>query len=209
VLRQRRLIAILRQPRQVSVLRHMALIAFCGALAACVTTRPTKPATRWEQRQGELQQNHGWQLDGRAAVALGTQGWQATMNWRQADLYAEVHLSGPFGIGALILKQGPDGLSLNGATPSEAVTSQVRDRLGFEPPLDHLRFWLLGVPDPGTTSDVQRNDQDRAQQVTQAGWKILYDRYSAVNGDLLPAHVVLSRDDVRVKIAIDHWIWAQ
>jgi len=58
---------------------------------------------------------------------------------------AEVHLSGPFGIGALVLKRGPDGLSLNGAPPSGEVLAQLQQRLGFDLPLDHLRFWLLGT----------------------------------------------------------------
>ncbi len=150
-----------------------------------------------------------WQLDGRAAVALGTQGWQATLNWRQADRYAEVHLAGPFGIGALVLKQDARrDCRLNGAPPSDAVLSQLQDKLGFELPLDNLRYWLLGVPDPAPPLTVTRNDQDRAQQLSQAGWSIDYDRYMPVAGDLLPAHLVLSRDDVRVRIVIDHWDWS-
>ena len=101
------------------------------------------------------------------------------------------------------------GLSLNGAPPSDAVLSQLQDRLGFELPLDNLRFWLLGIPDPDTPFDVTRNDQDRAEQVSQDGWSVAYDRYMPVSGDLLPAHLTLSRDDVRVRIVIDHWDWPQ
>jgi outer membrane lipoprotein LolB len=189
-------------------MRRVALMLFCGSLlAACATTRPTPPSVSWEQRINDLQHASAWQLDGRAAVAVGTQGWQASLNWRQADIYAVVHLSGPFGIGALVLRQEPGGLSLNDAPPSNAVVSQLQERLGFELPLDNLRFWLLGVPDPGATFDLTRNDQDRARQVTQGGWSIVYDRYMTVDGDLLPARLVLSRDEVRVRIVIDHWEW--
>ena len=120
---------------------------------------------------------NSWQLDGRAAVAFGTQGWQATLNWRQAGPFAEVHLAGPFGIGALVLKQGPDGISMNGAPPSDAVMSQLQDKLGFELPLQNLRYWLLGVPDPGAAFELSRNDQDRAKSLRQPGWRIDYDRY--------------------------------
>ena len=103
--------------------RALTLIGCC-ALAACATTRTVPPpAIKWDQRVGELQSTNGWQLDGRAAVALGTQGWQATLNWRQTDKVAEVHLSGPFGIGALVLKQTPQGLSLNGAPPSDSKSN--------------------------------------------------------------------------------------
>jgi outer membrane lipoprotein LolB len=190
-------------------MRRAALIFLWSAvLCACVTTRQAPPpAAGWEQRADDLQKTASWQLDGRAAVAVGTQGWQATLNWRQRGDSAEVHLSGPFGVGALVLKRTPDGLSLNGAPPSDAVLTQLHERLGVELPFDHLRFWLLGVPDPGGAFELKRNAQDRALQLTQGDWSIDYDRYMPIDGDLLPAHLVLNREGVRVRIAVDHWGW--
>jgi outer membrane lipoprotein LolB len=187
------------------VRRLVALLACCAALAACVTTHPALAPVPWEQRLANLQHANAWQLDGRAAVAVGTQGWQASLNWRQHGAATELHLAGPLGVGALVLKATPEGVSLNGAPPSDAVRAQLQDRLGFELPLDDLRYWLLGIPDPGTAFAMARNAQDRAQQLTQAGWTVDYDRYLPVNGDLLPARVVLSREGVRVRIAVDHW----
>lgn len=187
----------------------LLLLTYCVALTACVTPRPApSPAPSpvpWDQRVSALQQVHAWHLDGRVAVAVGTQGWQASLDWRQTDLAAEVHLAGPFGVGALVLKRTPEGLSLNGAPPSDAVVAQLQDKLGFELPMDNLRYWLLGLPDPASAFELTRNGQDRAQQLTQAGWSVVYDRYMPVNGDLLPAHLVLSREGVRVRIAVDHW----
>jgi outer membrane lipoprotein LolB len=188
--------------------RALTLIGCC-ALAACATTRTVAPSTQWAQRAGELQRASDWQLDGRAAAALGTQGWQATLSWHQADQNAEVHLSGPFGIGALVLKQTPEGLSLNGAPPSDAVLSSVQEKLGFDPPIENLRYWLLGVPNPKSTFELSRNDQDRAKVLNQAGWNIAYDRYTPVAGDLLPSRLVLTAGNVRVRIVIDHWDWAK
>jgi outer membrane lipoprotein LolB len=152
-----------------------------------------------------LQRLGAWQLDSHAPVAVGTQGWQATLNWRQQADASEVHLSGPFGVGAVVLKRTPQGLSLNGAPPSDAVLGQMQERLGFELPIDHLRYWLLGVPDPSAAFNLTRGDQDRASQLTQSDWTIDYDRYMPVDGDWLPAHVVLTREGVRVRIAVDHW----
>ena len=60
-----------------------------------------------------------------------------------------------------MLKVTPAGLSLNGAPPSDAVVAQLQERLGFELPLDNLRYWLLGVPDPSTPFELTRNAQDR------------------------------------------------
>ena len=110
-------------------------------------------------------------------------------------------MSGPLGIGALVLKRSPDGISLNGAPPSDAVLAQVQERLGFDLPIDRLRFWLLGVPDPSAAFALKRNAQDRALQLIQADWTIDYDRYMPAGGDSLPAHLVLSREGVRVRIA--------
>jgi outer membrane lipoprotein LolB len=189
-------------------MRGLVVMVVCSVLlAACVTSRRSAapPASGWEQRVVALQALGSWQLDGRAAVAVGTQGWQATLNWQQHGESTEVHLSGPFGVGALLLKRGPDGLSLNGAPPSDAVLAQLQERLGFDLPLDHLRFWLLGVPDPGAAFEVKRNQQDRAAQLTQGDWSIDYDRYIPVDGDVLPAHVVLTHEGVRVRIAVDRW----
>jgi outer membrane lipoprotein LolB len=189
-------------------MRGLSLIVLASVLlAACATSRraPPPPAAGWDQRVVELQNLGSWQLDGRAAVAVGTQGWQATLNWQQRGESAELHLAGPFGVGALVLKRTPEGLSLNGAQPSDAVLAQLQERLGFVLPLDHLRFWLLGVPDPGATFDLKRKSQDRASQLSQDGWIIDYDRYVPVDGDLLPAHLVLTRESVRVRIAVDRW----
>jgi outer membrane lipoprotein LolB len=191
--------------------RALTLIGCC-ALAACATTRTVAPiplSTQWAQRAGELQSATDWQLDGRAAVALGAQGWQATLNWRQTDNGAEVHLSGPFGIGALVLKQTPAGLSLNGAPPGDAVVSQVQEKLGFDLPIANLHYWLLGVPNPKSAFDLSRNDQDRAKVLSQDGWSIAYDRYMPVAGDVLPARLVLTAGDVRVRVVIDHWDWSK
>lgn len=188
-------------------MRRVLLLLSYLALSACVTTRPTvAPAPLpWDQRLDNLQHLTAWQMDGRAAAAMGTQGWQASLNWHQSEVATEVHLSGPLGIGAVALRQTAAGVSLNGGPPSDAVLAQVQDRIGFELPLDDLRYWLLGIPDPGVPFDLAKNGQDRALRLSQAGWTVDYDRYMPVGGDLLPAHLVLSREGVRVRIAVDHW----
>ena len=186
--------------------RLLGHIACCAVLAGCATMRPAIAPAPWEQRLSELEHSSAWQLDGRAAVSLGTQGWQASLDWRQRGDSSEVHLAGPFGVGALVLKATPAGISVNGAPPSEDVVAQLRDRLGFELPIDSLRFWLQGIPDPSSEFELTRNNQDRALELTQAGWNIRYDGYMANNGDLLPARLVMRRADARVRIAVDRWV---
>lgn len=153
----------------------------------------------------ELERAGSWQLEGRAAAALGSQGWQASLNWVQRGSSSDLHLAGPLGVGATDIKMTPSGVSLNGAPPSGAALAQLQNKLGFDLPLDDLRYWLLGIPDPGAPFDLTRNLEDRAAHLSQAGWTIDYDEYMPEHGDVLPKRLVLSRADARVRIAVDHW----
>jgi outer membrane lipoprotein LolB len=177
-------------------------------LGACVATRPPTRAAApapWALRLPVLQQANHWGLEGRAAAAVGAQGWQASMAWRQQGPSTEVHLAGPLGVGASVLRLTSDGLSIDGAAPRSDVLEQLHGRLGFDLPLSRLRYWLLGVPDPGAAYEITRNDSDRVRQLTQAGWTVDFDRYLPVDGDWLPGQLVLHREDVRVRIAVEHW----
>jgi outer membrane lipoprotein LolB len=190
-------------------IRGAVIAALLMLLAACASTRPPVLAVpagmSWDQRVERLQEQSSWTLAGRAAVAVGSQGWQANLNWQQRSLESDLHLSGPLGVGAQILKLTPAGLSINGAPADGAALAQLEDKLGFDLPISRLRYWLLGVPDPAAPDEVVRDSQDCAQQLTQDGWSIAYERYAVDDGNLLPARLVLTRDDVRVRIIVDHW----
>ena len=152
-----------------------------------------------------LQQASQWALNGRAAASIGKLGWQASLAWKQQGSTSELHLTGPLGIGASLVRLSPEGLSIDGAKPREDAAAILRERLGVDLPLGSLRFWLLGVPDPGEDSTIARNAQDRAQQLIQSGWTVVIDRYMPVQGDWLPAQLSVLRDDVRLRIAVDTW----
>jgi outer membrane lipoprotein LolB len=192
-----------------TVRRSLALGMCWAALAGCATLRHTpQPAggpAPWDERVIQLEHAASWRLDGRAAAALGQQGWQATLDWQQSGALSDLRLAGPLGIGSTEIQMTPAGLSLNGAPPSGAVVAQLEDKLGFELPLNNLRYWLLGIPDPSIPFDLTRNAQDRALRLSQAGWTIDYDEYMPASGDVMPKRLVLNRSDARVRIAVDHW----
>lgn len=188
--------------------RLLLILAGAALLEACVTAPVKLAAPAWDLRCALLQRTSHWEMTGRAAAAVGTQGWQASLNWRQQGDAAEVHLAGPLGIGAIVVNQSPQGVAVNGGAAGADVLGQLQQRLGFDLPLANLRYWLLGVPDPGSTFELERNEADRAKHLTQAGWSVDYEQYADVDGDRLPSRLVLYHEGVRVRVAADHWALA-
>jgi outer membrane lipoprotein LolB len=188
------------------VILFLALGAALGGCASLHRPASTAPvAVPWAQRLAELERAGSWQLEGRAAVAIGEQGWQASLDWRQSGSESDLHLAGPFNVGALSIKVTPAGVSLNDAPPSAQMVEQLQARLGFELPLDNLRYWLLGIPNPAAPFELTRNAQDRAQHLAQGGWDIDYDKYLPSGSDALPGRLELSRADARVRVVVDRW----
>jgi outer membrane lipoprotein LolB len=186
-----------------------AWLSACLLLSACIETRPPQAPVSapvlWESRLPVLQKSGTWSFDGRVAASLGGQGWQAGLTWAQQGNSADLHLSGPLGLGASELRLTPEGLSVDGAPPRTDAAQILQERLGVDLPLASLRYWILGVPDPDAPSTVTRNAMDRVQQLQQGGWTIDIGRYLPVDGDWLPGQLTVQRDQVRVRIAVDHW----
>jgi outer membrane lipoprotein LolB len=190
--------------------RWSAAIAAC-ALAGCVTTPPQAPAVaqNWEARRAELQQQSAFDLKGRLAVAAGKEGFNARLRWQQDGAQSSLALDGPLGVGGVrISTNGTDIEVLNSKgerLDSEAARTEIATRLGFEPPLSSLRYWVLGAPDPATRAEETLDEQQRLARLIQNGWDIEYATYAEVNGKWLPSRMNLKRDDVRVRVLVDGW----
>lgn len=179
-------------------------------LAGCVTA-PSRPVriVPWAERLSRLAALDPFELTGRVAVAAGRQGFDARLTWRQSGERSTIDLNGPFGIGGVHVVS--DGASLDvetsrgrSLTPAEA-RAQLTAKLGFEPPIGSLRYWLLGIPDPAGASSRSLDPEQRLTALRQYGWQIEYLAYVDAGGFSLPQRMALTRGDVRVRLFIDHW----
>ena len=181
------------------------------ALAGCRTVPlPTPGAPPWDTRRPELQAREHFQLKGRVAVAAGAQGFNARLRWAQDGKRAQVALEGPLGAGAVHIDAAGSDLDIVTASgerlTSDAARAELSARLGFEPPLSSLRYWILGVPDPASPADETLDPaRQHLTRLEQDGWRIDYDSYVAVGSEWLPARLTLERSDVRVKLLVDDW----
>ena len=193
-----------------SARRLSAAAAALAVLAGCRTIPPPPPSAPWEVRRPQLQALEHFVLQGRVAVANGSQGFNANLYWIEDGARAQVVLAGPLGAGAVHITATGTDLSID--TPqgahldSEAAHAEVSARLGFDPPLASLRYWVLGVPDPGApATEVLDPAQQRLQQLTQSGWQIDYGGYGAFGAESLPVRLSLQREALRVRLLVDDW----
>jgi outer membrane lipoprotein LolB len=180
------------------------------ALTACQTVSvPPAPPMAWSVRRPELQSLGTFHLTGRVAVAVEQRGFDANIRWAQNGTRTRMILSGPLGADAAQVTA--DGASLSVITPhgrhlGNAAAREVLVRqLGFEPPLQSLRYWVLGVPDPGTPASVVLDAEQRPTRLRQGGWSIEYHSYMPVGADWLPRLLTVRRAGVRLRMVVDAW----
>jgi len=185
--------------------------ALLAVLAGCRTLPPAPPTGAvWEVRRPQLQSLQHFALRGRVAVAAGSEGFNASLRWTQEGNRSQVTLEGPLGVGGAQLTASGDDLTVvtsrGERIESAAAHAELAARLGFDPPLASLRYWVLGVPDPGPpASESLDAAQQRLAALTQAGWQVEYQSYSSASGETLPARMTLQRDAVRVRLLVDDW----
>jgi len=187
-------------------------IALAGvALLAACQTAPVVPAPTmaWSVRRPTLQNLDRFGLDGRVAVAVGNQGFNAGIRWAQSGAVTHLALTGPLGAGGVeVTANGADLTVITSSGKRLGRTearSELQDKLGFEPPLASIRYWVLGVPDPGAPASVQLDSQQRLTELAQDGWRIDYHSYMPVGARWLPRLLTLRREGVRVRMVVDGW----
>jgi len=190
---------------------RLAAVLVIAALAACRTAPPLQPpAQSWEVRRPQLQARAHFGLRGRVAVAAGAEGFNANIRWVQDGSRSQVTLEGPLGVGGAQISASGDELRLVTSRGEEienaAAHAALAEHFGFDPPIASLRYWVLGVPDPGEpATEAVDPDRGRLSSLSQAGWQIDYGAYTSSNGELLPARLTLQHDAVRVRLLVDAW----
>jgi outer membrane lipoprotein LolB len=197
------------QQRPLASGRNLVLLGAFTLLTACATVPTTTPPSDWLSVRTSRQALTHWQMSGRAAVATESQGWSAGVTWKQADQVSDLNVQGALGVGGVHVRS--DGESLDVETSKgekasgEDATSALERTLGVALPISSLRYWLLGVPAPGSDAQEDLDPQGRLASLKQNGWSMTYDRYALQGNDWLPGRVRLESGPVRVKVLVDHW----
>ncbi|MET0279876.1 MAG: lipoprotein insertase outer membrane protein LolB [Steroidobacteraceae bacterium] len=189
-----------------------AALASLLLLAGCATVPQPRSTLPPADEQALLLGLTSFALDGRAAVAANGDGFNASVAWRQAGTETIVKLSGPIG-GSLTLTYRPGFLRVansRGQVLQDAdAEAAVIEQLGFVPPFEALRYWVLGLPAPGEAPTERIDAAGRIAQLTQAQWQIRFERWvpvAAGSGEVqLPQRLTATREGVRLRVFVDKW----
>ena len=189
----------------------LATAAVAMLAAACVgTPRHAAVPLPWPERRAMLQADDDFTLSGRVALSAPGTGFNASLRWRQQGGTSLVSLDGPLGVGGAEVELRGDQLDLRTSRgehlAGEAARVALEQRVGFPLPLEALRYWVRGVPQPGAPVDETLDvDHQRLAQLVQEGWSIAYESWAEGSGGGLPRRLTATRGDTRVRLVIDRW----
>jgi outer membrane lipoprotein LolB len=196
-------------------LSHYAIIVtLLAALTGCATTRDAvdlPPIDSWQVRNEVLGQVRTWEFKGRIAVKAGEDGFNARFNWAQDDDAFAATVSGPLGIGTVRIEGDGDSVTLTDKDGAESrlddVETELLWRYGWTIPVESLRYWALGIPDPTAPGITELDDRDRLLRLEQSGWIVEISRYAEGGGQQMPRILTAKNQDTRVRMVIDRWLF--
>ena len=187
------------------------LILLVMGCAAPLPVPPVDAEAAWQSRQLALNSMNDWRLNGRLAITRGAEAWHLKVNWRQKQDGYEIFLSGPFGTGQVKLVGNHDGVVLRD-TERHAYYAREPETLLYEHtgvfmPVTGLRYWILGLPDPGKnhTSQTRLDAYGRLAELQQRSWTVQFPDYVAVKHYQLPERLLIQGEDIEVRLVVDDW----
>ena len=148
-------------------------------------------------------------MEGRIALRTGSDGYNGTLSWEQMDDLLDFRFRGPFGFGGFRIHGDLDRLRIKTTSGEELLLTdpeaEMRDRFGWSLPVYSMRFWIVGVSDPGMTADETVDDDGMLLELSQNGWDVSFDGYRVEDGLLLPKKIVMESGDVRIRVVADRW----
>lgn len=198
------------------VARPLLLVCCLLVLAGCTPVVERKVVTNvreaWAHRVSALSRYPAWRLRGRVGIQRGEEGWQAGLEWAQDGDRFLIELSDPLGRKVAVLRGRPGQVALKTSRGESATAASpeglMEALLGWSLPVSGLRYWVRGLPAPGSDMGATRmewDDRGRLSRLQQADWTIVYAEYGQTPELSMPRVLRLTQGPVAVKLLIKEW----
>jgi len=195
--------------------RGAAVASIALLLGACAIQKGVDlpDISEWDTRQAILGELDKWQFSGRIAVKTSDDGFNGKLRWVQDEDTFVATVSGPLGIGTVRIEGNIEGVKI---TDKDGTTTVLRDieselyyRYGWTIPVESLRYWVLGIPDPRVPAAIDFDDLDRVSRIEQRGWNVNVGAYREAGGQQMPARLVATSRETSVRLVIDKWVFRE
>jgi len=195
----------------------LLLLVVVVLLGAC-TSKPIRKETLpdWQSKQSALAEIDNWKMHARIGLRGMARSGSASLIWVETPEQRNLRLLGPLGGGLVLLQQDATGVSIQdskgGIWHGQDAGELIYRVTGWQIPVSGLRWWLLGLTEPGSKAKSTVDTEHRLIRVQQAGWKVSLDKYTQFGDHELPASIVMEtvagREDeryIRIKVIIKDW----
>ena len=163
----------------------------------------------WETRREILEAQDQWEFAGRIGASAGDDGFNGKLRWRQSRDDFSATVSGPLGAGAVRIEGNGDHVTLidkQGETAELTDAERdLRNRYGWTIPVNSLRYWALGIPDPSVPTVTHFGDDGLVDEMQQGGWLVTIAEYRDGGGQPMPRRISAVNADAKVRLVIDKW----
>ena len=170
----------------------------------------TERDTAWQAHALALSRLQTWTMQGTLVLRSGDDVSRVGMRWRQTGDSYLVRFTGPFGVGLFEVEGSEAGVEARFADSrrvrAESPEALLEREVGWSVPLHGLRYWIVGVPAPdGATWKMELDDHGRLADLEQAGWTVVYERYSDIDDLSLPERIRFSSESVEATVVVRRW----
>lgn len=193
---------------RISALRTGLLLTLCALLSACVSPRKIPATDDFNQLQQQLQALESWQVEGKIGLRQGGRGSSARVSWQQTRDHYSLRLSGPLGIGTVLIDGDDTGVAIhnkNGVFRASTPEQLLLELTGWQIPVTALQYWARGLPTPDMPVAQQHVEGGRLASLGQGGWHITYLDYTLVDELWLPAKMLMSRPEAELTLLYKTW----
>jgi outer membrane lipoprotein LolB len=190
--------------------RRLILLFLVAGLAACESTPVrTVDGEDWLRHQQQVAAQERWLMQGRVAIRYAEDGGQGLLHWRQQDESYDLRFYDALNRLQLHIEGNGSGVKLHARNgdvrEASSAESLMQDYLGWSVPVDALRYWVRGLPEPSMEILESQMSNSRLIQLGQGDWQIQYQRYEEVEGVWLPDLLKINAPDLRIKLVVEKW----
>ena len=191
--------------------RAWIVLGFASFLIGCVPVPATSGrAALWRLHAAKLTGISGFELEAQIGVVDRGRGFTGSMTWRKSRGADLVLVQGPLESGGFRLSGHPGRWILMTARGRRVeIRHGLRRALGrwfgIPVPLESLRFWILGLPDPRFPAEFLWTRRGRVRTLLQDRWQVRLGQYLPVGRQALPTDVILAHGPIRIHVRVDRW----